>query len=188
MKRVRSQAEKEAVLVEKIQQSDKDAFKELFDQYYTPLCVYASKIIGSPDQSRDIVQDVYIKLWDNRKDLVIYKSLKAYLYQAVRNQSLNYIEKRRRQVQFEEPEFSQKEIQDMHILNSAHQNHISDKDLSKRIWELVEELPEKRKSVFILYRKHGLSYSEIAEVMGITRKTVENQMGKALKYLRNQLI
>jgi len=188
VKRVRSQTEKDAALVEKIQQSDKDAFKELFDQYYTPLCFYASKIIDSPDQSRDIVQDVYIKLWDNRKDLVIYKSLKAYLYQAVRNQSLNHLEKKRRQIQFEEPEFSQKEIQDMHTLHSAHQHHVSEKDLSKRIWELVEELPEKRKSVFILYRKHGLSYSEIAEVMGITRKTVENQMGKALKFLRNQLI
>ncbi len=188
MKRLRSQTEKDAALVEKIQQSDKDAFKELFDQYYAPLCFYARKIIDSPDQSRDIVQDVYIKLWDNRKELVIYKSLKAYMYQAVRNQSLNHLEKRRRQVQFVEPGFCEKKIESMHVLRSGHQDPVSEKDLSKRIWELVEELPEKRKSVFILYRKHGLSYSEIAEVMGITRKTVENQMGKALKFLRNQLI
>lgn len=188
MKRVRLQAEKEAALVEKIQQSDKDAFKELFDHYYAPLCFYACKIIGSPDQSRDIVQDVYIKIWDNRKELVIYKSLRAYLYQAVRNQSLNHLEKRRRELQFKEPDDCQKRIEHMHVLHVPHQNHISDNELSKRIWELVEELPEKRKSVFILYRKHRLSYSEIADIMGITRKTVENQMGKALKFLRNQLI
>ncbi len=190
MSRIRSQTEQEAALVEKIQQSDKDAFKKLFDLYYAPLCFYANKIINSQDQSRDIVQDVYINIWNRREDLIIYRSLKAYMYQAVRNQALNHIDKAGRQIPFDELNHSQKEI--LNRVNIYHEPGYADfnskKRLANKIWNVVEELPEKRKTVFILYRKHGLSYTEIAEVMGITRKTVENQMGRALKFLKEQLI
>lgn len=169
-------------LVEKIRTGDRSAFEKLFYQYYSRLCVFSNSYVKSLDLARDVVQEVFIKIWDNRENFYITQSLKAYLYQAVRNQSINFLQLKKQKLQLEKRLLKQHEMG-----KSVHNADLNTEELTEKIWNLVEELPERRRTIFILYRKHGLSYKEIAEVMGIARKTVENQMGKSLQFLRDQL-
>lgn len=173
---------KHTELVKKIREGDKDAFERLFHKYYARLCVFSNSYVKSIDTSRDVVQDVYIKIWDNRENFFITQSLKAYLYQAVRNQSLNYIDKNSQKLRLEKNLTKLKELD-----ASENETELNTEELTEKIWKLVDQLPERRRTIFILYRKHGLSYKEIGEVMDIKRKTVENQMGRSLKFLRDQL-
>jgi RNA polymerase sigma-70 factor (ECF subfamily) len=173
---------KHSELVKKIREGDKAAFERLFHKYYARLCVFSNSYVKSIDTSRDVVQDVYIKIWDNRENFFITQSLKAYLYQAVRNQSLNYLEKNSQQLRLQESLIKKRELESSEI-----EKELNTEELTEKIWKLVDELPERRRTIFILYRKHGLSYKEIGEVMDIKRKTVENQMGRSLKFIRDQL-
>lgn len=169
-------------LVEKIRAGDQEAFEKLFHQYYARLCVFSNSFVKSLDISRDVVQEVFIKIWDNRDNFYVTQSLKAYLYQAVRNQSLNFLQQKKQKERLEE------RIKKQHEASAEiHREELNTEELSEKVWKLVEALPERRRTIFILYRKHGLSYNEIAEVMCIARKTVENQMGKSLQYLRENL-
>lgn len=169
-------------LAEKIRAGDHCAFEALFHQYYSQLCVFSNSYVKSLDIARDVVQEVFIKIWDNRDDFFINQSLKAYLFMAVRNQSLNFLQQKKQKQRLEDRLRKQQSIND-----AIHKTELNTEELTQKVWRVVEELPERRRTIFILYRKHGLSYAEIAEVMGIARKTVENQMGKSLKYLREQL-
>jgi RNA polymerase sigma-70 factor, ECF subfamily len=169
-------------LVERIRSGDQAAFEKLFHQYYARLCVFSNSFVKSIDISRDVVQEVFIKIWDNRDNFYVNQSVKAYLYQAVRNQSLNFLQQKKQKERLEERMKKQHET-----LAEEQQTSLNTEELSEKIWKLVDTLPERRRTIFILYRKHGLSYKEIAEVMCIARKTVENQMGKALQYLRENL-
>jgi RNA polymerase sigma-70 factor, ECF subfamily len=169
-------------LVRKIREGDQSAFEVLFQIYYSRLCVFSNSYVKSLDLARDVVQEVYIKIWDNKENFHITQSLKAYLYQAVRNQSLNFLQQKKQMERLESRLKKQQEISE-----SSRTEELNTEELSQKVWRLVEELPERRRTIFILYRKHGLSYSEIAEVLGIARKTVENQMGKSLQFLREHL-
>jgi len=169
-------------LAEKIRSGDHSAFEALFHKYYAQLCVFSNSYVKSLDLARDVVQEVYIKIWDNRGDFFINQSIKAYLFMAVRNQSLNFLQQNKQKLRLEDRLRKQQSINE-----AVHKDELNTEELTQKVWRVVEELPERRRTIFILYRKHGLSYSEIAEVMGIARKTVENQMGKSLKYLREQL-
>lgn len=169
-------------LAERIRSGDQEAFEKVFHTYYSKLCVFSNSYVKSLDISRDVVQEVFIKIWDTRENFHIRRSLKAYLYQAVRNHSLNALEKRKQKRRLEDS------------LKTLKENEVDDRppelnteELTQKIWNLVDELPERRRTIFILYRKHGLSYEEIGEVMEIKRKTVENQMGKSLQFLRDRL-
>lgn len=169
-------------MVERIRSGDHSAFEKLFHMYYAQLCVFSNSYVKSLDFARDVVQEVLIKIWDNRENLYINQSLKAYLYMAVRNQSLNFIQQKKQIERLQMRLIKQEE------LNSyIKKEETNTEELTQKVWKLVDKLPERRRTIFILYRKHGLSYSEISEVMDIARKTVENQMGKSLKFLRNEL-
>ncbi len=178
----KSESEHTDQLVKRIRMGDRDAFAEVFSMYYAKLCVFSNSYVKSLDLSRDVVQEVFIKIWDNRSDFEIKQSLKAYLYQAVRNQSLNQIQKiqssKNAKERLQKQQKAKKEIQE---------EELNTEELTQKIWRLVDEMPERRRTVFILYRKHGLSYKEIANVMDIKRKTVENQMGRSLQFLREHL-
>lgn len=174
--------ESQTKLVDRIRSGDQNAFETLFHTYYSKLCVFSNSYVKSLDVARDVVQDIFIKIWDNREDFHVTQSLKAYLYQAVRNQSLNYIQKNKQKQRLRAQLKKQHEIR-----SEARVSDLNAEELSEKIWRYVEELPERRRTIFVLYRKHGLSYKEIADVMGITRKTVENQMGSSLKFLRERL-
>lgn len=170
------------ILAKKIRAGDRKAFEQLFYRYYAQLCVFSNSFVRSMDISRDVVQEVFVKIWDNRDNFNVETSLKAYMYQAVRNQSLNFIKQKKQQERLKERIKKQQEA-----AKERCGDEFNTEELSEKVWKLVETLPERRRTIFILYRKHGLSYHEIAEVLSIARKTVENQMGKSLQYLRENL-
>ena len=127
------------------------------------------------------MQDLFARLWEDRDQLQISSSLKAYLFTATKNRSLNHLQQEKRHTELqqlfvEQVEFSPAEEpeDDTHLLQ-------------RRIREAIEALPPKCREVFELSRFEGMTYQEIADEMGIARKTVENQMGKALGLLREQL-
>ncbi|MCC5905297.1 MAG: RNA polymerase sigma-70 factor [Balneolaceae bacterium] len=172
----------EKELIEKIRKGDEEVFGELFRTWYSDLCLFANQYVGSADLSRDVVQEVFIRIWDNRENFNINSSVKAYLYKAVKNQAISQLRKTKPSTDISEALNTKSDLYEMEEILSYR-----DEPLTNQIWKEVRELPERKRTIFTLYRKHGLSYKEIAEVMGITRKTVENQMGRALLFLRERL-
>ena len=170
--------------VNKISQGDKDAFEELFFAYFVDLCSYALQITKSNERAKDVVQDVFYKLWRRRRNWSIHTSVKAYLFRAVRNEALNYIEKKEHRQQVRE-QFSVGT--DSRKVRQSQPGSDEDAELIEEIWEVVADMPQRRQSVFVLHRKHGLSYKEVAKVLDITRKTVENHMGLALDDIRQSI-
>ena len=157
-------------------------FETLFSDHYSRLCAYAYNFIKEQEGSEEIVQEVFFKLWINRSDIKIESSIISYLYRAVRNASLNFIKHikiRENYKQHNKEQIEQSEQLDSDPLNVS--------ELEKKIRASIDLLPEQRKKIFILSRYEQLKYKEIAEKLGISIKTVENQMGKALQFLRKEL-
>lgn len=171
-------------LVERIRQGDEQAFEKLFCEYYYDLCSFAYQFTSCNERAKDLVQDVFVKIWNRRENWEIRRSVKAYLLKAVRNSAINHINKRGHRSEVRET-FSKERLQN--IKPSVDLGLEEEKKLVDQIWEAVDAMPKRRRRVFILYHRHGLSYDEISEVLDISRKTVENHMGLALKDIRAQM-
>jgi RNA polymerase sigma-70 factor, ECF subfamily len=169
----------DSAILQKIVQGDERSFTEAFDNYYVGLCYYADKIIHDSDESRSLVQQVFVDLWMKRHKLVIEQSLKAYLFTAVKNYSLDYLKHKLVEAKY----LNQKQP----LPVTYDQDLIEEAELNSRINSAIEELPEKCREIFILCRFEELRYSDIALRLGISIKTVEMQMGIALKKLRAKL-
>ena len=170
---------------QQIANGDHGAYEALFKEHYRPLCAFAFQYVKSSDDAEEVVQDLFVKLWQDRKKLNITSSLKAYLFTAVRNRSLNAINKLKRN------EALSDEMVDIDQNLPTGQAGEVDEDEEEmrnaRVRSAIEQLPEMRRKVFKMSRFDGLKYREIAEKLGISIKTVENQMGSALKTLRTEL-
>lgn len=166
----------------RIRNGDEEAFEKLFSQYYSQLCAFAVNILDSRELAKDCVQEIFLKIWRNRENWQINYSVSVYLYQAVRNQALNRIEKRNTN-----RDYTRKYYEQGFHKREREQPTRQEKKLVAEVWETVQTMPRRRRTVFELHRKHGLSYKEIAFVMDIARKTVENHMGQALKDIRQKL-
>ena len=153
-------------------------FESLFREYFPPLMAFAGKILGDEEDAREVVHQVFINLWEKRKEVDLSTSLKSYLFTSVHNRSLNVIRDRKKFAEGEMPELAGE--WDV----SA---QIESMELEEKIRESINSLPEKCREIFELNRFSGLKYAEIATQLGISVKTVENQMTKALKILREQL-
>jgi RNA polymerase sigma-70 factor, ECF subfamily len=158
---------------------DRSAFEALFRLHYRPLCAFATGYVKDTDQAEDLVQDLFFRLWLDREKVQITTSLKAYLYASVRNRCLNAVKSGSRVVVLQE-DMDDRPQEDA-LTEDEHTERIA------RVQAAIELLPEERKKVFKLSRYEGLKYQEIADRLGISVKTVENQMGKALKTLREEL-
>lgn len=161
----------------------KHGYEALFREHYDPLCGYVFFYLKDRAASEEVVQDIFFNLWKKRNELEINTSLKSYLYKAARNHSLNvlkHIEVRENYKLKNEEERSQAE-------NHSH-SEMEVSELEKRIEAAIDQLPPERKKIFLMSRYENLKYREIADKLDISLKTVEAQMGKALKFLREQLI
>lgn len=156
-------------------------FEETFKMHYKMLCNAANKILNDQDAAEDVVQDVFLKFWSKRENINIIHSVKSYLYRATINTSLNYLESNKKITRLKNTEHSS----EYPTVNAGEE--LSHKELKSKIDEAMDQLPPKCKVVFVLSRSEGMKYQQIADHLGISVKTVENQMGKALKMLRERL-
>jgi RNA polymerase sigma-70 factor, ECF subfamily len=159
-------------------------FEILFRNHFAPLTNIAYSYVRDKDTACDIVQHVFIKLWDNLDKIQITSSEKSYLHRAVINTSLNFIEKNKRITYHDDVVGFENLIS---IETSENDQDEKDKELNKKIYEAIDELPPKCREVFTLSRIDGMKNQEIADSLNISLKTVEKHMGKALKYLRTRL-
>lgn len=153
-------------------------FEQLFRDFFPPLMAFARKILGDEEDAREIVHQVFINLWEKRNELDLSSSLKSYLFTSVHHRSLNVIRDRKK--------FSSEEVPEVAGEWDV-SAQIEAMELEGKIREAIDTLPEKCREIFELSRFEGLKYGEIAGQLGISVKTVENQMSKALKILREQL-
>lgn len=169
-------------IIRRIRQGDKQEFEKLFRSSYVSLVRYARKILKDHDTAEEIVQDLFFRLWQDRGNLTIESSLNGYLFRSVHNKSLHYIEHRK--------------VIDRHageIAASAEQTSepVTDaiyySELQSKVTRVLERLPEKCGVIFRMSRFEGLKYNEIAEKLSVSLKTVEANMGKALKEFRKAL-
>ena len=165
-----------------LKEGSESAFEMLFRTYYRPLCQYAYSFLNDRDEAEEVVQAAFINIWDKKAQVEIQTSLKAYLYRIVRNSCLNVIK--------HEKVKKQHVAHEMVHAESTHENvsqSVISSELEERIAVAMKALPEQCRLVFQLSRFEELKYSEIADQLNISIKTVENQIGKALKIMREQL-
>ncbi len=158
---------------------DTRSFEKLFKEYFPPLMSFARKFLVDEDDSREVVHKVFISLWEKRGEIDLTTSLKSYLFKSVHNRSLNVIRDRKK--------FSSEEIPEM-VGEWDVSAQLESVELEDKINKALESLPEKCRQVFEMNRFDGLKYSEIAAELDISIKTVENQISKALKILREKLM
>ncbi len=157
-------------------------FEKLFRKYYAGLCNYATKYLKDLDKAEEVVQELFYKLWEKRNKLDINVSLKSYLYRAVYNGCLQYLNHRAIEIKYEN--YYKKQNKEYAIDASEAMNM---QELNEIINETLNSLPERCRNIFFLNRYDGLKYREIAKKLDLSIKTVEANMGKALKLLRKNL-
>jgi RNA polymerase sigma-70 factor (ECF subfamily) len=169
-------------LMTTLQAGDITAFEMLFKTYYQPLCNYAYSFVQDRDEAEEIVQATFLSVWEKKDNLAIHTGVKPYLYAMVRNASLNVLkhEKIKQQHAAVELAVAERSVESV-------SRTIMASELETRIYKALDKLPEQCRLVFKLSRFEELKYAEIAEQLSISIKTVENQMGKALKIMREQL-
>lgn len=159
------------------------AFDQIYELYSHKLFSFVFKILKNEAEADDIVQEVFVKIWESRHKLEDYKLLNSYIFTIAYNHSIDLIRKRINNLKYLE-----------HLKNSAVINitpnvisQIEFNELNTQSEKLIANLPERQKLVYQLRREEGLTYPEIAEKLGISKNTVENHMVKALKYLRQNM-
>lgn len=161
---------------------DLQSFEILFRQYYQMLCAYAIRFVNDADTAEEVVQDLFYKLWEKRAELQINTSVKSYLFSAVHNRCLKFIEHRNVELKYRNYYL----LHESEIDSEPHDAH-NVLELQGIIESTLNSLPERCGRIFRLNRFEGLKYHEIAKKLSISVKTVEANMGKALKLLRKNL-
>lgn len=169
--------EKEALIA--LTLSDESSFEQIFRAFYPRLCAYARTILSDNEEAEEIVQTLFCRLWEQRATLEVTTSVQAYLFRAVRNASLNQIKK----VHIRDA-YKAMNLEEINQNPEFQPDHATTDDLRQRIERAIADLPEQCRLIFKMSRFEELKYREIADQLGISVKTVENQMGKALKVLR----
>ncbi|MBI2619175.1 MAG: RNA polymerase sigma-70 factor [Ignavibacteriales bacterium] len=158
------------------------AFEALFRTYYPRLCRFAFRLTGSRSTAEELVQDIFVRLWKNRTAWTPLGSVRTYLYRAVRNQAINY--QKHQNLTGSDDVDLEKVLSEL----PGPEEELYEKELQKAVGEAVELLPPRCRAIFLLHRVEGLTYAEIAQVLDLSTKTVETQMGRALKTLRRLLV
>lgn len=173
-------AVKDKQLKTQVVNGDLNAFEMVFRDYYKPLVRYGNTFLRDTDETEDVVQQVFVSIWEKRAQIDIHTSIRAVLYKAVQNACLNKIKHRKvRNAYAEEWKMTQqKESVSVPVYVD---------ELQQRIQLAIEQMPEQCRKIFKMSRFEQLRYQEIADQLGLSVKTIENQMGKALKIVREEL-
>ena len=173
---------RETRILNKIRKGDVEAFESLFHQYYPGMCSYAESLLKHPEIAEEIVQDVFYNIWKNRTDLNIYASWQSYLYRSVFNNAMMHLRKNKKEQPLDETWAAEQ----LHS-GELHSEEMDAREMNAAMIYTLESLPDRTQEIFRLSRFEGMKYNEIATQLSISVKTVEANMGKALKALRNSL-
>lgn len=173
--------QQENFLLSALRQDNKEAFSLLFQKYYTDLVLFCGNFVRDKSSCEDIVQSIFLKLWNDRKNIRIETSLKSYLLRAVRNSCFDEFRHLEIVRQYEsDPDHS--------VLDSYDtENYILYSDLSAHLQQALDQLPAAYREAFEMNRFEGLKYREIAVRLNVSERTVEVRVGKALEMLRKLL-
>lgn len=179
----------EAKILNELKQGNKAAYEFLFRTYYIPLCIYAQRYLKRKDLAEDIVSDTFFNIWKNRRKIEIRLSLNAYLYQAVSKNSLNHLRKKKKEQSLEDYHLTQSGDSDIFFKTDTEipSDVLYIKELGEKIREGIEKLPPQQQTTFKLKRYEDRKNKDIAEIMGVSVKTVEMHFSLALLSLRNHL-
>ena len=164
----------EKKLLQRMAEDDQSAFRTLFDYYYPRVRVFLSTLLLRQDEAEDLAQNVFVKIWNFRAHLPEVHSLGAYLYRMTRNTALEYARKHRMHV----------ELSEEYAETTAVDEEYFAREMRSRLESRIAEMPERRRQVITLSRLEGKSNDEIAAILGISKKTVENHLNAALRALR----
>ncbi len=172
-------AKTDEILISKIKQDDYSGFNLLFFKYYASLCTYVATIITDSTTAEDIVQDLFVKLWSDRKKIVIYKDIKHYLFRAAKNSAMNFLRAEK---------YRKKAMDNLEIPDFFEETEDSNQEeFLQKLEECIDKLPERSKQVLLLNRFEKLKQKEIGERLNISVKTIKNQLWKSLQYLKSCL-
>lgn len=173
----------DAELLRRLREGDELALEAIFRAHYDGMCAFVQRFVYAPDVSEELVQDVFFKLWAKREQMAEIDALKTYLYRAARNTALNHLRRRKLEQNWEEHEGARGEP----IAGESADDETSTDELTRAVDKAVRRLPDRCREIFLMSREGGLTYGQIADALGISIKTVETQMGRALKSLRSAL-
>lgn len=173
----------ELTLVRRVCAGDEAAFEQIFRGYYTRLVSFACTNVGSQALAEEMVQEVFLQIWMRREQWVVERSLAAYLFRSVRNRILNARRTLRLETAYATDAARTTEVE----LSGSSDGELHEAEIGAALAHAIALLPARPRQVFLLSRRQGLSYGEIADVLGIALKTVEMHMGRALAQLRVSL-
>lgn len=162
--------------------NEKGFYETLFHSYYADLCKLSFNIIKDKDKAEDVVQEVYVQLWQRRQSVEFSYSIKSYLFKSVYNKSITEYHKI-----IKRPTIDIHEHTDAVQTSANSEQEVQLNDIKTALHQAIGTMTDGCRTIFLMSREESLSYKEIADVLGISVKTVENQMGKALKHLRENL-
>lgn len=163
--------------------ADRKTFAKVFRRYYAPLARYARRLTGDAASAADVLQDVFLKLWEDRARLTVERSLQAMLYTMVRNRALNM----NRRQKWIASDVAASDLLDGQPAAPSGEHRLDALDLQRHLHRWIDALPPRRREAFTLSRYHGLSHAEIAAIMGISERTVDTHIVHALRELRRRL-
>ncbi|MEX0720992.1 MAG: RNA polymerase sigma-70 factor [Balneolaceae bacterium] len=167
--------------IKRIRNGDVKAFEAMFLSYYDPLCRFANQYLKSLDKSESLVQDVFVRIWEIKADWLPAGSIRSYLYKSVKNKALDYIKHQKVEQRYAD------EVAGYCLdYSKSPEEILEERDFIMAVQKAIERLPQKSRRVYKLHRQEGLKYREIAERLGVSPKTVESRMSKALELLRQQ--
>ncbi|MFT4567526.1 MAG: RNA polymerase sigma-70 factor (ECF subfamily) [Saprospiraceae bacterium] len=170
-------------IVKRLASGNESAYKQVFDAYYRPLVISAYQILKNESLSKDAAQEVFLELWKNRARLTTKISLLPYLKRSVMNRALNIIKSRKHHISAgAEP---------LNILkdnNRRPDENVEDNEFVDHVHKAIESMPDRCRAIFMACKMQGLSHAEIASELGISKKTIENQITKALKIIRSEVV
>jgi RNA polymerase sigma-70 factor (ECF subfamily) len=170
-------ASSDLALYEKIKNGKIASFNILFDRYYQPLCNFAFLYLKSKEQAEEVVCDVFTKIWIKRSEISIRENIKSYLYKSIRNAIVSYFRTKKNLINQGLDNLDKKDLTTPETL-------LLNRELEENIQKLLGGLSQKAGLVFRMKKIDGLKYKEIAEILDISEKTVENHITKAVKQIK----
>ncbi len=158
---------------------DYASFNQLFHRYYGRLCAYSFQIIQDKQAAEDLIQDLFVKLWADRHKLIIRDKVSSYLFKSAKNACLNYLRSKKQRTQMPVEYAADKVPED--------DNEQLDEEFVSQLFECIEKLPERSRQVFMMNRIEEQKLSDISEQLGISVKTIKNQLWKSMIYLKSCL-